>query len=95
MIINNHERFIAHTLESILPQRVNFNCEIVVGEDCSTDRTRNVLMDFYAESGANTGMSITTQLGSLASLLLASLFVIETGEINGSAADCIIPTFPF
>jgi FkbM family methyltransferase len=47
MITYNHERVIAQALESILAQRVNFEFEIVVGEDCSTDRTRDVLMDFY------------------------------------------------
>jgi len=47
MITYNHERFIAQALESILAQRVNFDYEIVVGEDCSTDRTRDILMDFH------------------------------------------------
>jgi glycosyltransferase involved in cell wall biosynthesis len=30
-----------------LAQRVNFDYEIVVGEDCSTDGTRSILMDFH------------------------------------------------
>ena len=47
MITYNHERFIAQALESILAQKVNFDYEIVVGEDCSTDRTRDILMDFH------------------------------------------------
>jgi len=47
MITYNHERFIAQALESILAQRVNFDYEIVVGEDCSTDRTRDILMGFH------------------------------------------------
>ena len=42
----NHERFIGQALESILAQRVNFDFEVVVGEDCSTDRTREIVMDF-------------------------------------------------
>jgi glycosyltransferase involved in cell wall biosynthesis len=46
MITYNHERFIAQALESALAQRVNFDYEIVIGEDCSTDRTREILMDF-------------------------------------------------
>ena len=46
MITYNHERFIAQALESVLAQRVNFDYEIVIGEDCSTDRTREILMDF-------------------------------------------------
>ena len=46
MITYNHERFIAQALESILAQHVNFEYEVVVGEDCSTDDTRRILMDF-------------------------------------------------
>ena len=47
MITYNHERFIRQALESVLAQRVNFDYEIVVGEDCSADGTRAILMDFY------------------------------------------------
>ena len=46
MITYNHERFIAQAIESVLAQRVDFDYEIVIGEDCSTDRTREILMDF-------------------------------------------------
>jgi len=46
MITYNHERFIAQAIESVLSQRVNFNYEIVIGEDCSTDGTRGVIADF-------------------------------------------------
>jgi glycosyltransferase involved in cell wall biosynthesis len=46
MVTYNHERFIAQALMSVLSQRVNFDYEIVVGEDCSTDGTRDILMDF-------------------------------------------------
>lgn len=44
----NHEKYIAQALESILMQKVNFTYEIVVGEDCSKDRTREILIQ-YAE----------------------------------------------
>ena len=43
----NHERFLAQALSSALAQRVNFEYEIIVGEDCSTDATREILMDFH------------------------------------------------
>ncbi len=46
VVTYNHERFIAQALDSILAQRVDFDYEIVVGEDCSTDSTRDILMDF-------------------------------------------------
>ena len=47
MITYNHECFIREALESVLAQRVSFDYEIVVGEDCSTDGTRSILMDFH------------------------------------------------
>jgi len=47
MLAYNHELFIRQALESVLAQCVNFNYEIVVGEDKSTDGTRAILMDLY------------------------------------------------
>jgi glycosyltransferase involved in cell wall biosynthesis len=46
MITYNHERFIAQALQSVLAQRVNFEYEIVIGEDCSTDGTRAIILQF-------------------------------------------------
>lgn len=44
----NHEKYIAQALNSILMQKVDFEYEIIIGEDCSTDNTRNILLDFSA-----------------------------------------------
>lgn len=44
MTTYNHEKYIAQSVESALNQRVNFNYEIVVGEDCSTDHTREIVV---------------------------------------------------
>ncbi|MBC1314379.1 glycosyltransferase, partial [Trichormus variabilis PNB] len=46
VITYNHSRFIAQAIESVLMQKVNFEYEIVVGEDCSTDDTRKILIDY-------------------------------------------------
>lgn len=46
MVTYNHEEFIAKALDSILMQRTNFDYEIVIGEDCSTDNTRNIIIDY-------------------------------------------------
>ena len=40
----NHERFIAQAVDSALRQHTDFAYEIVIGEDCSTDGTRAVLL---------------------------------------------------
>jgi glycosyltransferase involved in cell wall biosynthesis len=46
MITYNHEQYIGQAIESILAQNVNFEYEIVIGEDCSTDGTRAVITAF-------------------------------------------------
>jgi glycosyltransferase involved in cell wall biosynthesis len=46
MITYNHERFIRQALDSALMQDVDFDFEIVVGEDLSTDGTRSILLEY-------------------------------------------------
>ncbi len=43
MLAYNHERFIAQALDSAVNQDVDFEYEIVIGEDCSTDGTRGIV----------------------------------------------------
>lgn len=50
MITFNHERFIVRAVESALEQRGDFDFEIVIGEDGSTDGTRELLLEL--ERGA-------------------------------------------
>jgi glycosyltransferase involved in cell wall biosynthesis len=47
IITFNHERFISQAIDSVLSQKVNFEYELIIGEDCSTDGTRAIAMDFY------------------------------------------------
>lgn len=46
MMTYNHENYIAQALDSILMQKINFGYEIIVGEDCSTDRTREIILSY-------------------------------------------------
>ncbi len=46
IITYNHERFIAEAIESVLAQETDFEYEIVISEDCSTDSTREIVQDF-------------------------------------------------
>lgn len=43
MLAYNHEKYIAQAIESILMQKVNFKYEVFIYEDCSTDKTRDVI----------------------------------------------------
>ena len=45
MVTYNQERYIAQAIESVLEQQTNFNVEIVIGEDRSTDATRSIVVD--------------------------------------------------
>ena len=42
----NHEPFIAQAINSVLMQRVSFDYEVVIGEDSSTDGTRDIVIEF-------------------------------------------------
>ncbi len=42
----NHEKYIRQALDSIVNQKTDFNFEILVGEDCSTDSTRDILREY-------------------------------------------------
>ena len=46
MITYNHEPYIKQAIESVLSQKVAFSIELVIGEDCSTDRTREIVMEY-------------------------------------------------
>ena len=48
----NHEKYIAQALESVLMQKVDFDYELIVCEDCSTDKTRDVILR-YADKFKN------------------------------------------
>ena len=42
----NHERYVSQCLESVLEQRGDFQLEVIVGDDCSTDNTRKTIEEF-------------------------------------------------
>ncbi|MDB5575060.1 MAG: glycosyl transferase family 2 [Bradyrhizobium sp.] len=44
----NHEPFIAHAIESAIAQRTSFPIEIIIGDDCSTDRTLEIIRTYQA-----------------------------------------------
>lgn len=42
----NHAKFVAECIESAMGQQTNFPFEMVIGEDCSTDETRRICLDY-------------------------------------------------
>lgn len=48
VITYNQERYIRECLDSLVAQQTDFDFEIVVGDDCSTDGTRAIVEEFVA-----------------------------------------------
>ncbi len=46
MTTYNHAPFIRQALEGVLQQKTNFPFELVIGEDCSTDGTREIVLAY-------------------------------------------------
>ena len=46
MITYNHEKYIAEAIDSVLMQKTDFDFDIVIGEDCSTDATRRIVLEY-------------------------------------------------
>ncbi len=49
MITYNHERFIEQAVCSVMMQEADFDYELVIGEDCSTDSTREIVLRLKEE----------------------------------------------
>ena len=65
VITYNQEAYIQQCLESILQQETNFEYDVVVGEDCSTDNTASIIKSL-SEFGQNIQLlKNTSNLGVL------------------------------
>jgi glycosyltransferase involved in cell wall biosynthesis len=55
VITYNHNEFISHALNSIAAQKTNFNYDILIADDCSTDGTKEKVLAF-SESRSNVSL---------------------------------------
>lgn len=46
MTTYNHEQYIAQAIDSVLAQKTNFDFQLIIGEDCSQDKTRKIVSDY-------------------------------------------------
>ncbi len=46
MLTYNQEEYITQAIEGVLMQKTDFSIQLVIGEDCSTDNTRNIVLDY-------------------------------------------------
>ena len=49
VVTYNQEKYIRQCLQSIVDQETNFNFEILVSDDCSTDATRTIVLEFASK----------------------------------------------
>lgn len=53
VLVYNHEDYIKTAINSILSQKTDYNYEILIGDDCSTDNSWNIIKDIYYSKAAN------------------------------------------
>ena len=46
LVTYNHAKFVAQALDSILMQRTDFDFEIVVADDCSSDSALTIIKEY-------------------------------------------------
>ena len=67
----NQEKFIAQTIESILMQKTNFKYQLVIGEDCSIDKTRDICENYVVFNGSKIKLlpSLDKNIGLIANYI--------------------------
>lgn len=58
-ITYNHEKYVEKALRSILAQETDFPFEVVVGDDCSTDSTRQIIESIAKDYPEHEATSVT------------------------------------
>ena len=46
MVTYNHAPYIAESIEGVISQKTDFPIELIIGEDCSTDNTRSIVLKY-------------------------------------------------
>jgi glycosyltransferase involved in cell wall biosynthesis len=80
MLAFNHAEFVAQAIESVLMQRPPFPFELVIGEDCSSDRTREVVSS-YAASHPELISTVFSQRNLGYGAMLRRVFAATRGEL--------------
>ena len=47
VVVYNQEKYLSECLESLVTQQTNFNFEIIVSDDCSTDTSRKIITEYF------------------------------------------------
>lgn len=74
VISYNHEKFIEAALDGILRQQVAFNVQLVISDDCSSDRTAQIIQKMSGSLGSKMDVEVYYQsqnLGVIANFIFA------------------------
>jgi len=73
-ITYNHSKFIAKALDGFLMQQCNFKTEIIIGDDCSTDGTTEIIDDYIVKHpGKIRRLASPTNIGATKNLIRVAL----------------------
>lgn len=78
IVTYNHEKYIKQALDSVLKQKGDFKLEIIVGDDCSKDKTREILKK-YKEKHKNIKLILNKKNVGVAQNLV-NVFNKATGD---------------
>ena len=63
MLTFNHEKYIQEAIEGVLMQKCNFDYALVIGEDCSTDKTKQICQEYASKYSGINLLTSETNLG--------------------------------
>lgn len=69
MVTYNHEKYIAQAIEGVLIQKTSFPIELIIGEDCSTDRTRTICEEYASKHSLIKLLLSEKNMGAMANFI--------------------------
>lgn len=85
--VYNHEKYIEQAIRSILQQKVKFNYEVIIGEDCSKDKSKDILKCLEKECPSNfqfyyreKNMGARRNIRDLYSRMCGEYFIVLEGD---------------
>lgn len=79
MVTYNQETYISEAIESVLHQETNFRYQLYIGEDCSTDNTRNICMQYKERYPDKINLVLNTENNINKNLLNTYLACFNSG----------------
>ena len=69
MITFNHETYIREAIEGVLMQQCNFTIELIIGDDYSTDKTKQICQEYASKNSVINLLPSESNLGMMANFI--------------------------